>query len=445
MVRSKRHNRQGPGRLSPEDRLLICCAGERDDEGAGRRDGEVLSPQIHWDALVEKGLRHGVASLLHSYLSTWDTRHEVPIGISRRLENIYYANAMRAVRAEEQLSDILSCLGENGVEAILLKGLFLSESVYKNIALRPIGDIDLLIHRDDIARTDSLLHGIGFMPAPGSFPLRYYREVHFHAMYVRDSGPGSIPVEVHWGLQDRFNLLRMDMDEIWSRVRPWSIGRHNIPAMCPEDLLTYLCYHADKHTCFSRYIEDFSHIGPEAVLGNTVSAELLWYADILRLIHLEGHAITWDHLAERCRRWGIEGEVYASLAVTDTVFGTSIAGQPLSLLEPPRTGRLQAAVYRRLMRPRSLPDGVASEDGARRQRLLESGGGLQFRPFRLFDISDYIFPDPDRVSRHFAVTGSKLHLRYMVHVLTATFHVISSVTLLIGSVIWRSVARPSKA
>ena len=441
MALSKPNNRLRPGGLSSEDRLLICCAGVPDDDGPGRRADEMLSRQLHWDALVEKGLRHGVASLLHSYLSRWAARHKVPAGISRRLENIYYANALRAVRAEEQLSDILSCLGENGVEAVLLKGLFLSKSVYQNIALRPIGDIDLLIHRDDIVQTHSLLHGIGFVLAPGSFPLKYYREVHFHAMYVRDSGPGSIPLEIHWGLQDRFNLLRVGLDEIWSRVRPWTIGKHSISAMCPEDLLTYLCYHAEKHTCFSRYIEDFSHIGPEAVLGNTVSAELLWYADILRLIHLEGHAIAWGRLAERCRRWGIEGEVYASLAVTDRVFGTSVAGQPLGLLEPPRPRRLQAGLYRRLMTPPSLPGGAVYIDGVRGQTLLESGAGLQFRPFRLLDISNYIFPDPDRVSRHYSVTGPKLFLRYMCHVPAASFRVISCLGLLIGSIIWKAVIR----
>ena len=445
MTRSERHNRPIPGRLSPEDRLLIRCAGVPDDGVSGRQAAEVLSSRLHWDALVEKGLRHGVACLLQSYLSRWDTRHEVPIDVSRRLENIYYANALRAVRAEEQLGDIFGCLGGNGVEAMLLKGLFLSKSVYQNIALRPIGDIDLLIRRDDIARTDNLLRGIGFMLAPGSFPLRYYREVHFHVMYVRDPDPGSIPLEIHWGLQDRFNLPRVDMDEIWSRVRPWSIGKHSIPAMCPEDLLAYLCYHAEKHTCFSRYTEDFSRMGPEAVLGNTVSAELLWYADILRFIDLEGHAIIWDRLAERCRRWGIEGEVYASLAVTDRVFGTSVAEQPLGLLAPPRPRRFQAGLYRRLMTQPDPPDGAGSVDGTGRQRLLESGAGLQFRPFRLLDISNYLFPDPDRVSRCFSITGPKLLLRYTGHVLAALSCVISCFGLLIGSVIWRSVIRPLRA
>lgn len=439
MARSEEHNRPGPNRLSPEDRLLICCAGVRDDGAAGGPPCGVRSKQLNWDALLERSLRHGVASLLHAYLSGWDARYEVPQSVARRLEHIYYANAMRALQAEEQLCDILSCLGENGVEAILLKGLFLAKSVYQNIASRPIGDIDLLIPREDIGRTDGLLCGMGFVPAPGSFPLRYYREVHFHAMYVRDSAPGSIPIEIHWDLKDRFNLLRVNMGDIWSRTRPWSIGGHTIPAMCPEDLLAYLCYHAEKHTCFSRYIEDFSRLGPEAVLGNTVSAELLWYADILRFINLEGHAIQWDRLAENCRRWGIEGDVYASLAVTDRVFGTSAAAEALDLLRPPKPRRLQAGLYRRLMTRPGLPNTTVSAEGAGRPWLLESGAGLQFRPFKLLDILDYLFPDPDRISRSFSVSGPRLLVRYTGHVVAATFRVVSCLGLLIGSLIWKSV------
>ena len=94
------------------------------------------------------------------------------------------------------------------------------------------------------------------------------------------------------------------------------------------------------------------------------------------------------------------------------------------------------------MTPPILPGGAASADGVSRQGLLESGGGLQFRPFRLLDISNYLFPDPDQVSRRFSVTGPKLLLRYMGHVLTASFGAISCLGLLISSVIWKYVIRP---
>jgi hypothetical protein len=259
-------------------------------------------------------------------------------------------------------------------------------------------------------------------------------------MYVGGFGPASIPLEIHWGVQDRFNLLRVNMNEIWSRVRPWSIGERSVLSMCPEDLLIYLCYHAEKHTCFSRYIADFSHIGPEIVLETTEAAQLLWYADILRLIHIEGHSVRWDTIAERCRRWGIGGQVYASLAVTDGVFGTSVAARPLGMLEPPRPRRLQAGLYRRLMKPRGRPRKATSLEDTARRRLFDSGAGLQFRPFRLLDITEYLFPDLDLVSRCYSVTGPKLFVRYICHTITAAFRVTSCLCLLAGSAIWRSIA-----
>jgi hypothetical protein len=433
MVQPERNNR-----LAPEDRLLIRCAGISDSGVADEPPCREPAKHLDWDGLLEKSLRHGVASLLHSYLSGQDTRYEVPEDATRRLEHIYYANALRAMQAEEELCDILGCLDGEGVETVLLKGLYLSKSVYDNIASRPTGDIDLLIRRRDIGRADRLLREIGFAPAPGSFPLKYYREVHFHVMYVRAPGMGSIPLEIHWDIKDRFSLLRVDMDEIWAGIRPWSLAQCKTNALSPEDLLAYLCYHADKHTCFSRYIEDFSRVGPEVVLGNTVSAELLWYADILRAIGLEGHRVGWDRLVDNSRRWGIEGEVYASLAVTDRVFGTSVAEEPLALLEPPKTRRFQAGIYRRLMMTPSSPD--AACEGTGRQRLLESGTGLQFRPFKLLDILDYLFPDPARVSRSFSVRGPLLALRYAGHVVGAASRIVYCFGLLVGSVLWKFAA-----
>jgi hypothetical protein len=441
MPRLEPRSQPGPDRPSPEDRLLIRCAGGLDDPEASGPYAGMIPSQLHWDIVLEKSIRHGVASLLHSYLSRWDAGGDIPEGIARKLEQTYYANAARAMQAEEQLREILGRLSGDGVDAILLKGLFLSKKVYQNIASRPVGDIDLLIHREDVVRTDRLLGEMGFVLAPGSLPLRYYREVHFHVTYVRDSGRGAIPLEIHWDLKDRFSLLKVNMEDIWARTGPWSIGGNNASAMCPEDLVAYLCYHAEKHACFSRYVEDFSVLGPEAVLENTVSAELLWYADILRLIRLDGPDIGWDRLAQTCRMWGVEFEVYASLAVMDRVFGTSCADEALRLLAPPRTRWLQAGLYRRLMAP---PGQAAAPGSSWGRRLLESGAGLQFRPLRLMDILDYIFPDPGRLSRHFSVRGAGLPVRYTGHVLASTLRIVYSLGLLVGSIIWKHVVnRPA--
>jgi hypothetical protein len=292
------------------------------------------------------------------------------------------------------------------------------------------------LHRNDIQIADKLLRERGFTLPRGSFPLGYYRAVHFHVIYVRDSGPGSIPIEIHWGLKDRFSVSGVGMDEIWARAHPWSTGKSAAHALCTDDLLAYLCYHAEKHSGFSRYIEDFTVLESGAVLGSTAAAELLWYADILRLIDLKRGTIDWDTLAKNCRSWGIEGEVYTSLAVTDRIFGTSVAGAGLALLEPPRPRKIQAGIYRRIMTP---PSGDARTESTGNQRLLESGTGLQFRSFKALDILGYIFPDPHRVSRCYSVSGSKPLVRYVHHTLTAAGSVISCLGFLIGSLVLRAV------
>jgi len=429
-------------RLSPEERMLVLCAGMHDYEGAGKAAGKLLSGTLDWETLVERSLDHGVASLLRSFVDRWDAGNMVPDRVSRRLKDIYYANGLRAMQAEQQLAYILTCLTGGGVDAVLLKGLFLSKTVYKNVALRPTGDIDLLIRRSDIERADALLRGLGFKLASGSFPLSYYREVHFHVMYLNGSKVNSIPLEIHWGVQDRFNVPRVNMDEIWARVRPWSIADCDTYALHPEHLIAYLCYHADKHTCFSRYVDNWSQVGPGIVLRNKASAELLWYADILRMLHLEGDTLDWTRLAGTCRRWGIDDEVYSSLAVTKSIFGTSLADAAIDRLQPPRPGRLKAAIYRRLMSP-PKPGGRTSTSlgDATRRRLLESGLALQFRPVRLLDIAGYVCPDPGRMYQGRSLAPPRFYLHYLGHVLGASLRVVSYLGLLIACFLWKSIRR----
>jgi hypothetical protein len=425
------------GRLSLEDRLLLCCAVPHENDAARASATQLLAGELDWDVLVQKSISHGVASLLHSYLEDQDSRRKVPDEVSRRLKSIYYGNALRAVRAEQQLVYLLSRMAGAGIDAILLKGLYVAGTVYNNVALRPTGDIDLLIRRNDVRAVDSILGEIGFALPKGSLPLAYYLRAHFHVMYRNASEADSIPLEIHWGVQDRFNIPRIDIDELWSRTRPWSIGGRETLALHPEDTLTYLCYHADKHTCFSRFVADWANVGPEIVLGNNASAELLWYADIQRFIQVEGEGFDWDRLVGNSKRWGIDRSVYSSLVVTRALFGPSASEQAVRQLRPPRPGRLRSALYRRVMASQEPRQDLGPGAGATaRHRLLESGLTLQFRPVRLLDLAEYLFPDPDRLSESRSTSKPRLYLRFLGHILGATLSVVSLAGFLAGCSVW---------
>ncbi len=49
------------------------------------------------------------------------------------------------------------------IKTIVLKGAMLAETVYPNIALRSMGDIDLLIHKDDLDRAAKRILELGYI------------------------------------------------------------------------------------------------------------------------------------------------------------------------------------------------------------------------------------------------------------------------------------------
>jgi len=323
--------------LSREDRLLIYCTDMREEEEEVYLQArEILSRDLDWNLLIQKASRHGIAPLLYLLLNKIDDDHKIPDRVVEMLKSIYYTNAVRNIKLEYELLTILRSFYSKAVDCIGLKGLFILKPIYKNLALRPVGDIDLLIHFKDLPQVDAALRELGYSFQSNSMPAKFYHSVHFHVVYLGDKHHSFAPVELHWNIQDKFNVLKIDIDQIWERAVSWEIGDINALAMCPEDLLLYLCYHADKHGRYSKYIQDYSLLSPEIILSNNSPVKLLWYAEILKLIQLQESKLNWALFIESCQNWGIEGEVFSTLTLINKIYGVSIADEALAEFGPPK-------------------------------------------------------------------------------------------------------------
>ena len=76
----------------------------------------------------------------------------------------YLENAARNLRLYDNLCKVLKILRRDGIPVIVLKGAHLAELVYGNRALRFMGDLDLLVQKDDVMRVDALLIEMGCTP-----------------------------------------------------------------------------------------------------------------------------------------------------------------------------------------------------------------------------------------------------------------------------------------
>ncbi len=417
--------------VSTEDKLLICCADLNASEKVRSQAHGILFQDLRWDVLIQKASRHGLAPLLYSFLSKSNDQR-IPDEILNVLKNIFYANAVRNLKLERELIAILERFRRRSIDCIVLKGLFLLQSIYENIALRPMDDIDLLVHRNDLPKVHTALGELAYSFPSDSFPTRFYHHVHFHVVYVSAKPRVLAPVEVHWNIQDKFNALKIDIDQMWERAVPWNYGGSAALTMGPEDLLAYLCYHVDKHGCYSKFIRSYSDLDLQMVLGGNSHVRLLWYSEILKLVNLWGREFNWAAFTENCLHWGIESAVFSTLSWTNRIFGVSVAGEAMAELQPSKIRGFQARFYPRLLgiEGASHSDSHSFVDKLK-LRIQGTLSTLHFRPLRLLDMVTYIFPDLKSISISCSSRGLPLYLRYVVHVCSASVHSMAYLVLLI--------------
>jgi Uncharacterised nucleotidyltransferase len=125
---------------NPDAERLIALLAERDVAT------ETLAV-AEWERLIALALRHKVAPVVYVRLKGHGLTPTPKA--AERLRQIHLASATRNLRLFQELGNILSALQAANLPVIPLKGACLAETVYGNIALRPMGDVDLLVKPDD--------------------------------------------------------------------------------------------------------------------------------------------------------------------------------------------------------------------------------------------------------------------------------------------------------
>lgn len=185
-------------------------------------------------------------------------------------------------RARESLTGLRTLLGQlerAGVPALVLKGLPLAQRLYGDYALRPSGDLDILVAGDDRGRAHHALLDAGWHHESGWFP----RE----GAYYRNDYPASL--EIHSSLPD-YNLL----DHLrlpFPKPENTMVDGVPTPTASGSVMAPYLAAHLAQH-----------HMAP-----------LLWYIDfatLWRSFDRPERAECYD-VAKRARMhrylaWGIE-------------------------------------------------------------------------------------------------------------------------------------------
>lgn len=342
-----------------EDRLLLACVRARYDpaflDEARRIVGE---GDVGWDPFVHHALTQGVAPLIYDSLP--DDHEIVPPSVKDKLREAYYTSATRNALLYQGLEQIVYELHKANVPVILLKGAALAQRVYGNIALRPMGDIDLLVPTGMMPRIEDALAELGYLILHRADPLLR------HATFTRTDRGVTLHLEVHQHIVSSPHY-RAAIPEEWLWQRPIELSIGNVPGLMlsPEATTVHCCLH---------YLDHIS-----------IEGGLLWLWDIVEVAR--NLPVDWQSMADISAAFRIALPVRAILLKCRELLGLAVPEHALSTILSLQPGFAERKAYQFCLSPRrstaskTLFDFVTTPGLLARARFLSS---------RLFPSREYM-------------------------------------------------------
>ena len=231
----------------PEAELLLSCARTcMDPEKAARIRVLLHQHDTDWEYLFRTASENGIAPLLYRHLNAISSE-AVPKETMDRLRDRFHDNSRSNLFLTGELIKLLTLFDTHQIPAICFKGPVLAASVYGNLALREFSDLDILIHKQHVAKARELLVSQGYRP---QFELNDSQEAAFvrsypAQSYVRDDD--KVVVDLHWTMTSRDFSFPLEPERLWEDTETISLAGREIRTLSQENLLLFLCVHGGKH------------------------------------------------------------------------------------------------------------------------------------------------------------------------------------------------------
>ena len=297
-----------------EIELLLCCARTSIDSKTLERLRTLLRQDMDWPRLIQMAGSHGVRPLLYRSLS-FCSPDAVPKAVLDRLRESFRSNAQRSLFLTAELHKLLDLFAVHGINVIPFKGPILAASVYKDLSLRPFGDLDVLVSRDDILKAGGLLASLGYQPTTGKgVALEQdpedvaYVGPKFYVFVHRDHGAR---VDLQWRVTQRYFSFSLEENHARGRLVRVMVAGRSVLTFAPMDLLLILCAHGAKHQW----------------------QRMKWICDVAELVRTEKEKIDWGKLQQEASRQGMRRMLSLGLILARNLLGAELPVEVAKVVE----------------------------------------------------------------------------------------------------------------
>lgn len=176
-----------------------------------------------------------IAGTMYAVLSSSDMGALFPAWMTGRLKSSYLEQWTKNEKLLKETGILSDLFDAGAADVIFLKGAFLGSRYYGDVDRRAVSDIDLLIRKEGLQRSDRILRGLGYVRKSRAFPSEALASVFTHHFEYEKNGTD---LDLHWNLSTHFTF-KIDYTRLWRDSRLFSYRGRSYPVLSDEYELVF--------------------------------------------------------------------------------------------------------------------------------------------------------------------------------------------------------------
>ncbi len=386
--------------MTNKENLLFLSARIKLDNEAAAGMEEMLKQNPNWNLILKDSERLGVQTLLYKHLSENSFDSYVPKEVMLNLQQNFRRQSMRSLRMYSLINRIADSMNTCNIPIILLKGAFLAKQVYKDIALRPMNDIDILCRNQDSKIVREKMAELGFYEQKPVYQSKFHEKVFPDAdlgvivpsaakddrLYPFFNEKGN-KVDIHFSLYEDKTAASI-MQDVWKSAIPCHLDGLPVYCLSPEDQLLHLVMHLYKH-----------------IMPEYGGITLYWFCDIHELIKNNGDKTDWEKFCAKTGELGAGPQAGTILGLIKNYWHTPIPDRVLHRLGQDGENR-------------SLKEIIQKQSDYRLHytKIIKAAWKINGWKNRLYFLLGFIFPTREYlISRYQPKKHSLVWIYYVIH------------------------------
>lgn len=221
----------------------------------------------------------------------------------------------------QSVSDLLRSFERAQIPAMLLKGAALLHAYYRDYALRPMNDVDVMVPVEQAESAIELLKNNGYIPdsvSPLPFSERYIPLIHAYGFSIS----GRVSLDLHWHLLEECRQPGAD-DDFWEGASTMDFCGMAVPILNPADQLLHILVHGMRWN---------------------PTPPVRWVADAMIILR-SSDLMDWARIVRQCKNRNLSLPVLDALQYLHDVFYAPVPAYVLSELRTVRTTWIERIEY----------------------------------------------------------------------------------------------------